>query len=50
MAPALAQAAQAAFQTPDTSAYMVAAYGAIGAVLALYALSLFGRLRKAKEE
>lgn len=47
---ALAQAAQAALKTPDTSAYMVAAYIALGAVLSLYALSLLGRLKKAKEE
>jgi hypothetical protein len=47
---ALAQAVQVALRTPDTSAYMIAAYLSLGTVLALYALSLLGRLKKAKEE
>lgn len=41
-------ATEAALRTPDTSAYMVGAYAALGAMLALYALSLLGRLRKVK--
>jgi hypothetical protein len=41
---------EAALRTPDTRAYMVAAYLVIGGVLGLYTASLLGRLKKAEED
>ena len=41
---------EAALRTPDTRAYMVAAYLAMGGILGLYTASLLGRLKKAKED
>jgi hypothetical protein len=41
---------EAALRTPDTRVYMVAAYLAIGGILGFYAVSLLGRLKKAKED
>jgi hypothetical protein len=41
---------EAALRTPDTHAYMVAAYLAIGGILGLYTASLLWRMKKAKED